>query len=219
MDKLLESGEAVESRNRHLDYILKLPDPPNRRCFVRRASPGSIKWKWNMITCAPRWNGPHRIKSGKSHRAGVGAGQFLDFTRLQQRSRGVVPNDLSPRESLPDLAATRAELYAVLGWSAIFSGNHKLARAAAEAGLRLATQADRQKSDRALAIRLPSYLQCTWEIFPPPNKPYRQAKRWRARWATPNELAMILVLGGQIQFFAGGDICSSQTRISPKPSL
>ena len=125
---------------------------------------------------------------------------------------------LARAESRPDLAATRAELYADLGWSAIFSGNHKLARAAGEAGLswphRPLTK-QRLCTCNQLSLLSAMYL----ADFPAAQQALQTSEALARELGCTDELAMILVLGGQIQFFAGGDIAQARANLAEAESL
>lgn len=218
MEKLLESGEAVASRNRHLDYVLTLAGTAERG--VRWSRP--LAWLDQMETehdnlrAALEWSAANH--PAKAVELALALDGFWTLRDYNSEAVTWCQTILARAESLPALAAARARLYVVLGWSAIFSGNHKLGRAAANAGLSLAAQA----ADKKVIVHLQSLalLSSMYLGDLPAALQAQQAGEALAReMGYTGELAMILVLGGQIRFFASGDIAQAKPYLAEAETL
>jgi tetratricopeptide (TPR) repeat protein len=125
---------------------------------------------------------------------------------------------LARSEALTDLAAARARLNAVLAQAAIFMGDHTIARSAAAAGLVLAEQA----ADKTALVRLYALmgLACMYlGEYPAARQALASGEALARETGLANELAMILILTTQINFFAGGDIEQTKTYAAEAESL
>lgn len=218
MEKLLESGEAVESRNRHLDYVLHIAGKAERGVF----QPPNLAWLDQMelehdnLRTALEWSASnHPVQA-------IDLALALDsfWTLRDYNSEAVTwcQTILTRTESLSDYAAMRARLDANLGWSAIFMGNHKLARAAAESGLKLAAQT----SDKLVIVYLQTVILLSSMYlgdFPAAEQAAQVGGALAREMGYNDELVMILVLGGQTRFFAGGDIAQAKANLAEAESL
>jgi tetratricopeptide (TPR) repeat protein len=125
---------------------------------------------------------------------------------------------LARAESRADLAATRIELYVVLAWSAIFAGEPKLCGAAADAGLQLVTQA----TDKKVIVHLYTLALMSHVLlgdYPAAERALQAGEAMAREMNYPNELAMLLVLGGQLQYFVGEDISLARANLAEAESL
>lgn len=218
MEKLLESDEAVESRDRHLDYVLKLAGEAQSKGF----GTGRLPWLNRMevehdnLRAALEWSASNQV--AEAIELALALDSFWTLRDYNSEAVAWCQTILSRAESLPNLAATRAQLYVALGWSAIFSGNHKLGRAAASAGLSLATPA----ADKGVIVRLQSVLSLASMYlgdYPAALQAQQSGEALAREMGYTDELAMILILGGQIRFFASGDIAQAKGYLAEAESL
>ena len=128
MEKLLESGEAVESRNRHLDYMLKLTGTAEPGVFrlKRLAWLDQMEVEHDNLRAALEWSSSNDL--AKAIELALALGSFWTSRDYNSEAVAWCQTILARAESLPDLAATRAELYVVLAQSAIFCGQPQARR-------------------------------------------------------------------------------------------
>lgn len=218
MEKLLESGEAVESRNRHLDYILKIAGNAGHGMFrsVRLTWLDQMELEHDNLRAALDWSASN--DPAKAIELALAVDSFWRLRDYNSEAVAWCQTILARAESMPDLAAPRAELYVVLGWSAVFSGNHEVGRAAAESGLRLVTPA----TDKKVIVRLNGLilLSCLYiGDFAAAEQALETGEALAREETYTNELAMILVLGGQLRYFASGDVAQAKANLAEAESL
>jgi predicted ATPase len=218
MEKLLESDQAIEARNRHLDYILQIAGPAEPEVF--RAQ--SIAWLDQMelehdnLRAALDWSASDQI--AEAIELALATGSFWRLRDYNIEAMAWCQTILARAESRADLAATRIELYVVLGWSAIFAGEPKLCGAAADAGLQLVAQAtDKKVIVHLYTLALMSHL--LLGEYPVAERALQAGEAMAREMHYPNELAMLLVLGGQLRYFVGEDISQAHANLSEAESL
>ena len=205
MEKLLESDEATDTRNGHLDYVLSLPLPDEPGLFGAQ----SVTWLDRMeeehdnLRAALEWAASHDLS--KAIKLALVLGDFWLSRDYNTEAEAWCQTILSRSETLTDLAAARARVYAVLAQAAIFMGDHSIARPAAEAGLVLAQQA----GDVTALVRLYALMGLAGMYlgeFAAARAAVHSGEVLAREIGLNGELAMILVLTTQINFFAGGDM-------------
>jgi predicted ATPase len=218
MDKLLESGEAIETRNRHLDYVLELTGRAETGMF--RAP--ELSWLDQMevehdnLRTALEWASSKDLP--KAIELALALGGFWGSRDYNIEAVAWCQTILAGSEPLTALAAPRARLYAVLAQTAIFAGNHKVARAAAAAGLVLANQA----ADKTALVRLNMLagLSSMYLGDLPAAQLSAQAGEVLARQlGHTGELVWILILRAQTIFFVGGDMTQAKALSAEAESL
>jgi predicted ATPase/class 3 adenylate cyclase len=147
MEKLLESGEAAQVRDRHLDYFLQsMEQSPQREQRLFGALPDDTAWLDRMeqehdnLRLALEWAASNY--PDKALKLIYIVGNFWvgrDYNVEAQRWCQMI---LERGESLSGMERVRAKVYGILGWSSIGIGDHKTGRAAAEAGIALARKVD-----------------------------------------------------------------------------
>ncbi len=218
MEKLLESGEAVESRNRHLDYVLKLAGDAEPEGF------GSVSLSWldqmevehDNLRAALDWSSSNNVE--KAIKLALALGVFWNFRGYAAEGVAWCQTILARAESQPLLAAPRAKLDGVLAQAAIFSGNHQLARVAADAGVILARQVD----DKRAIVRLQT-LAATCSMYlgdiPATQQYLRDAEGLAREQGYRDELAVTLMTGSQIVYFTAGDMAQAKAYVAEAMSL
>jgi len=218
MEKLLESGEAADARNRHLDYVLQLTGTAEHGVFrsQRLAWLEQMEVEHDNVRAALEWSASNNL--GKALELARALDGFWTLRDYNNEAVAWCQTILARAESLPGLAATRAQLYAVLGWSAIFSGNLKLGRAAANAGLSLAQQAADKKV--VVHLQIVDIISSMYLGDIPASQHTTQVSEALAReMGYTDELALILILRGQIRFFSGGDIAQAKAYLAEAEAL
>jgi predicted ATPase len=218
MEKLLESGEAVESRNRQLDYVLKLTGTAEHGRFMSQ----SLAWLDQMemehdnLRAALEWSASNN--PAKAIDLALALDSFWTLRDYNSEAVAWCQTILDRAESLPDLATPRARLCVVLGWSAVFAGNIKHGRAAADAGLSLAKQAaDKKVIVHLQIVALLSSLYLG--DFPAAEQAMQSGEALARELGYTDELAIILVLSGQVRFFVSGDIAQAKAYLAEAESL
>jgi non-specific serine/threonine protein kinase len=143
MEKLLESGEAIEVRDRHLDYFLQsMKQAPEREERTYGALPDDTEWLDRMelehdnLRMALEWSTSNH--PDKALHLIYTVGNFWVGRDYNIEARSWCQTILERGKSLSNLDGERAKVYGILGWSSIGIGEHKTGRDAAEAGLALA---------------------------------------------------------------------------------
>ncbi|HET6847045.1 MAG TPA: tetratricopeptide repeat protein, partial [Anaerolineales bacterium] len=218
MEKLLETDEAIETRDRHLDYILNLPGPAEPGLFGPQSIPylDQMEEEHDNLRAALEWASTR--DPGKAVSLALAAGDFWLSRDYNTEAEAWCQTILTRSEGAAKLAASRARLYAVLCQAAIFMGEHDIARPAAEAGLALAQQAN----DRSAVVRLYALLglACMYLGDAAASRDALQSGQNLAReMDLPGELAMILVLSTQANYFSGGDMDQTRAYAAEAESL
>jgi non-specific serine/threonine protein kinase len=143
MEKLLESGESIEVRDRHLDYFLQSTKQTlEREQRIFGALPDDIEWMDRMereldnLRVALEWSTSNHPDKALDLIHTVG--NFWVGRDYNVEARGWCQTILERGKSLSNMDAERAKVYGILGWSSIAIGDHKTGRDAAEAGIALA---------------------------------------------------------------------------------
>lgn len=236
MDKLLESGEAAESRNRHLDYVIRLAqeDEPgllflNRLpWFDRKADePGAasmyrLPWLNRMevehdnLRAALEWSASNN--PAQAIQLALALGSFWTSRDYNNEAVAWCQTILARSEGLPELDAARAGLYGVLAQAAVFAGNHKVSRAATTAGLTLAQNG----ADKRLVVYLYSIASLS-SIYLSDHFSSDQAldagEALAREMGYRAELAMMLMLRAQTNVFTGGDLAQAKAYLAEAQSL
>jgi predicted ATPase/class 3 adenylate cyclase len=208
MEKLLESGEAKDVRDRHLDYFLEsidLADEADQRIFGQEDTEwlDRMEVEHDNLRSALEWAASnHPVKA---LRLAYVAGGFWVARDYNHEARKWCQLALERSGSLPGLEDVRAKVYGILGWSSIAIGEHKTGREAAEAGVALArTVGDMRTIGRILSVVA---LACTFlGEFPAGEAAIQEAEAITRQNNYVGELSMVLTTRAQITYFAYGDV-------------
>ncbi len=154
MEKLLESGETVDARDHHLDYVLQIAEKSEQKMFGSE----SLEWLDQMevehdnLRAALEWSASNDL--GKALQLAINIGGFWTSRDYYSEAREWCRVILERSESLEGVDLDRARVYALWGWTAITTGNHKEGRAVAWAGLELARKVDDKQSIVRLLVVL-----------------------------------------------------------------
>jgi non-specific serine/threonine protein kinase len=208
MEKLLESGETVSVRDRHLDYFLgnmQTATDKTRQLFGQE----DVGWLDQMelehgnLRVALEWSTSNHPQ--QALKLAYIAAIFWVARDYNHEARKWCRIVLDRSQSLPGLETERAKVFGMLGWSSIAIGDHKTGREASEAGVELA----RIAGDQLIAGRLLSVvaLACTFlGDFASAEKAIVEAETITRRRGYLPELALMLTTRAQMTYFAYGDV-------------
>jgi predicted ATPase/class 3 adenylate cyclase len=141
MDKLVETGEAIETRTRHLDHMLMFADEKKAKNID-----DYLEWldkldgEHDNLRIALEWAVANDVEKGIQLALKIG---WYWLTRdYISEARFWYGTILQKSEALTEHDAERAAIYSLLGWSSILVGQHRDGRAAAETAIALAKKSN-----------------------------------------------------------------------------
>ena len=204
MEKLLESGEAVSVRDRHLDYfLLSMKQTAQRDEKIFGALPDDIEWLDRMelehdnLRAALEWSTSNH--PDKALKLIYIMGSFWVGRDYNQEARRWCQMVLERAQSLPNMDDVRAKVYGILGWSSIGIGDHRIGRDASEAGIALA----RKVSDVVTIGRLLGLLSlaCIFQgDFPAAEQALAEAETIAHQTGLAEQLATVFTTRAQLAF-------------------
>jgi predicted ATPase/class 3 adenylate cyclase len=218
MEKLLESGEAVEARNCHLEFVLQIAEKSDQRMFGAESGEwlDQMELEHDNLRAALEWAASNDIL--KAMRLALGLGGFWTSRDYNSEARYWCRTILERSESLADADEHRAKLYAMWGWTAVTTGNHKESRAAAEAGLPLARKADEKRTIVHLLIilGLSSLFIGDMDVA---LQATEEALLLARQFGFKGELAMALTSQAQVNYFGTRDPALSKKNLDEATAL
>ncbi len=141
MEKLVETGEANETRNRHLDYLLK---------FIVQLKPDlyGIEPEWlnqvdgehDNLRAALEWGVANNI--GKAIHLVLKVNMYWSTRDFMSEALFWYKVILQKSEALSGYDSERASIYSLMGWNSILIGQHREGRTAADTAIALAKKVD-----------------------------------------------------------------------------
>ena len=218
MEKLLESGEAVEARDRHLDYLCQIAEKTDHRMFGTESQEwfDQMEMELDNLRLAFEWaNSNQPIKALKLVHAIAGFWTVRDHL---SEALAWCQTILAKTESLEGVDAERARVHTVLAWMCVTSGEHKAGRAAAEQAIILG----KQTSDISNVARAHGVLALTSVFlgdFPAAQQAITEAEAIARKHNFKGELAFILSIRGQIAFFTRQDLAQANAYLDEAARL
>lgn len=204
MDKLLESGDAAEVRDRQFAFVLQLAQKTERRLFGAE----STEWldlmesEHDNLRAAFEWSLAH-YPDRSLDLADMVAG-FWTSRDYNDEARAICTAALERTQSLPNLDLARARVYLLLAWTCITTGRHKDGYAAARSCLELARRID-DVSTIVAALGVLVLGGIFLGQFEDAQKFMAEAEGLARQHQLRAELAMLLTTHAQTTYFAGGD--------------
>jgi predicted ATPase/class 3 adenylate cyclase len=223
MEKLLESGEAIEVRNRHLDYFLQsTKQSPQGEQRLFGALPDDIEWMDRMesehdnLRAALEWSTANH--PDKALRLIDAVGNFWMGRDYNLEARGWYQTILERAKSLPNMEGELARVYGILGWSSIVVGDHKTGRDAAEAGIALARKVNETTTmGRLLGLIA---LACMFQgDFSASEKALTEAEMIARQKGLMEQLATVLTIRAQLAYTGYRDLVQAKTYLEEVVSL
>jgi len=142
MEKLVESGEAVETRNRHLDYLLKffVQVKPDLLWGIEPGWLNQVDVEHDNLRAALEWGVTNDIR--KAIQLVLKVNMYWSTRDLMSEALFWYKAILQKTEKLSGYDSERASIYSLLGWNSILIGQHREGRAAAETAIALAKKDD-----------------------------------------------------------------------------
>jgi predicted ATPase/class 3 adenylate cyclase len=218
MEKLLETDEAGETRDRHLDYVLGLPGPLEPGLFGAQ----SLGWLDQMeeehgnLRAALEWAASHNAT--KAVQLALRVGDFWLSRDYNAEAEAWCQTILARSDGLDDLASARARLCAVLAQAATFMGDHHIAGPVAAKGVALAQRA----GDKTALVHMYALMGLSGMYrgeFAEARTALRAGEPLAREIGLNGELALILILSAQINHFEGGDMQQSRGYAAEAESL
>ena len=218
MEKLLESGEAVETRDRHFDYVLHIAEVSEEKMFGAESTEwlDQMEVEHDNLRAAFEWSIANYPEKGLKLALALSA--FWTSRDYNSEARVLCRVLLARTETLPNLDRERAGAYALLGWNSITTGDHKTGRVAAEASVALAKKAN----DLKTLVRAYSVLALS-SIFLGDFTAAQEAVLEGETIARQNgftgELGLIISIHAQIMYFVERDVIRIKAYLEESDSI
>jgi predicted ATPase/class 3 adenylate cyclase len=217
MEKLLESGEAVNVRDRHLDYFLQsMKQEPEHEKRIFGALPDDTEWLDRMevehdnLRMALEWSTSHH--PDKALQLIITVGNFWVGRDYNIEARSWCQTILERGRSLLNMDDERAKVYGILGWSSIGIGDHKTGRDAAEAGLALARKANDITTVGYLLGLIT--LACIFQgDFSAAENALLEGEQIARETGLAEQLAAVLTARAQLLFVRSGDLAQAKANL------
>ena len=218
LEKLLESGEAAEARNRHLDFFITLAEKSNIGLFTPEINDylNTFDRELENLRSSLKWatdNDPVR------------ALQLLNFigSYWSVRDHNIEAANwarliLKNTESMPGIDLERGRAYVVLGWCSITMGEHKTGHAAAEQALMLG----RKTNDENTIARAYGVLALSSIFIGEIETAYRAVEEGEAYIRKKNlkyELSFILASRAQLAYMTKREVTKSKEYLEEAAQL
>ena len=212
MEKLVEAGEAIETRDRHLDYMLGVTRYSPTRMFGTEdiALLNQIESEHDNLRAALEWaTSNHPVKAIQ---LAYSAGGFWTIRDYNAEAHMWCSAILEKTETLAGLEEDRCRLYSLLGWLYVTMGEHKKGRAASERAIALGEKAN------VIALTARAYtvlaLSCGFlGDFPNAFPASEKAESIAREHDLTAELSFICSTRGQLEFLGKGDLPSAMKYI------
>ena len=208
MEKLVESGEAAETRDRHLDFMLGVMKFSPTRMFGMESLEllNEIEAEHENLRAALEWATANH--PDKALKLAYSAGGFWTIRDFNAEAHLWCSTILEKTETMTRLEEARCRLYSLLGWLYVTMGEHKKGRAATEQAIALSEKG----SDVALTARAYTVLSLSCgfmgdfaNAFPASEK----AESIAREHDLTAELAFVCATRGQLEFLGRGDLPSA----------
>ncbi len=142
MEKLVESGEAIAMRDRHLDFILGVTKYSPNRMFGTEDIEllDNIESEHDNLRAALEWATANHPE--KALKLAYGAGGFWVVRDYNNEARTWCNAILEKTETLSGFDAERGRLYGLLEWLCVTLGDHIKGREASERAIVLGTKSN-----------------------------------------------------------------------------
>jgi predicted ATPase len=209
MEKLVESGEAVAARDRHLDYVLNFAEQFQRGLFEQDTDwLDQLEVEHDNLRTALEWATSNHLD--KALKLAYAAGGFWMVRDHNSEARAWCKTILEKTASMPAADGERARVYGVLGWICVTTGEHKAGRDAAEKAIALA----KKSADLATIARAHAILGLTFVFLGDYQAAQQAALEGEAlarQQGMKSELAFALSIRAQMAYFSRQDIQQAKT--------
>jgi len=206
LEKLFQSGQATEARDRHLNYMLDFARQDQAETYFRGAQPERLEQleiEHDNLRVSLEWALDSQPAAAVQLAAFMGG--FWHTRGHYTEARFWCRKVLARTEGMPSLNTGRAELYAIMGWSAGMQGDHRDGREASEEGLILAR---RSGSTQIIARLLGSIAFSALFLgdYEAATAAAVESEAISRRFGYDSELALVLTTRAQIVFLTSRDL-------------
>ena len=204
MEKLVESGEAIATRDRHLDFMLGVMEYSPTRMFGTEDIEllNQIESEHDNLRIALEWATENHPATAL--KLAYSAGGFWTIRDYNAEAQFWCSTILGKTEAMSELEEDRGRLYGLLGWLMMTLGEHKKGRAASEQAITLAEKSnDFYTMSRAYATA--GLASCFLGDFPAAFPAIEKAESIAREHDLAAELAFILGSRAQLEFI--GVLC------------
>lgn len=208
MEKLVEAGEAIETRDRHLDFMLGVMKFSPTRMFGMESLEllNEIEAEHENLRAALEWATANH--PDKALKLAYSAGGFWTIRDFNAEAHLWCSTILEKTETMTRLEEARCRLYSLLGWLYVTMGEHKKGRAATEQAIALSEKG----SDVALTARAYTVLSLSCGFmgdFANAFAASEKAESIAREHDLTAELAFVCATRGQLEFLGRGDLPSA----------
>ena len=209
MEKLVETGEAIETRTRHLDYLLKFIDEDrsnNFELYLRWLN--KLDAEHDNLRIALEWAVANDIE--KAIPLAIKAGWYWTTRDYINEALFWFRTILQKSEALPGYEAARAAIYSQLGWMSILVGQHREGRAAAETAILLARKSH-QDSTVIFACCTVALASTFLGDLTSAQSAIREGEALAREKGLKEELTLVTSAQGQMIYFTTRDVVLAKT--------
>ena len=205
MEKLVESGETVAARDRHLDYVLNLAGQMQQGMLVAEniEALDQLELEHDNLRAALEWACANHLD--KALKLAYAVGGFWAVRDHNSEAVTWCKTILKKTESIPEVDRDRARVYGVLGWISVTTGEHKAGREAAEKAIALA-----EKSNDFITIARAYSIVALTSIFlgdyPTAQHASMAGESIARQQGLKSELAFALSTRAQMTYFSRGNM-------------
>jgi predicted ATPase/class 3 adenylate cyclase len=205
MEKLVESGDAVEMRDRHLDYMLAFTGPDSLPMFGAE-EPGFLdrfEEEHDNLRAALDWATGNNLP--KALKLAFAAGGYWSVRDFNSEALYRCNTILEKTSDLADAGRDRARLYSLLGWVSVTLGEHKAGRLASEQAIDLGLK----NNDASIVARSYATLALICIFLGDYASAYRAAEegeRIAREHGFEAELAFVLSTRAQMEYFSRSNL-------------
>ncbi|MEW6083723.1 MAG: adenylate/guanylate cyclase domain-containing protein [Chloroflexota bacterium] len=218
MEKLVESGEAVAARDRHLDFMLGVTKYSPLHMFGTEDVEllNQIEAEHDNLRAALEWaTSSHPEKALK---LAYGAGGFWVIRDYNIEARTWCNAVLEKTKTVSGFDPERGRLYSLLGWLCVTLGDHKEGRAASEQAIALCAMSN----DFATVARAYGTKALTSSFlgdFPSAFAAAEKAEKIARDHGLAAELSFSLSTRAQLEFLSRRDLQSAKAAIDEAADL
>jgi predicted ATPase/class 3 adenylate cyclase len=208
MEKLVETGEANETRTSHLDYILKFIRFQPKFFDVDLEWLDQIDREYDNLRTALEWAAANDI--GKAVQLTLKIGLYWSTRDHINEALFWYRTILQRSKSFSNYSAERARIYTMLGWTSIIVGQHREGRSAAETAIQLA----RKAGDASTVIFSSGILALASFFlgdFIASQNAIQEGEALAREKGLKEELALMLSTSAQIIYFTRGDVVEARS--------
>ena len=218
MGKLLESGEAVQARDGHLDYMLGIAGQPDGQMFGTESQEwfDQMETEHDNLRSAFEWGTSNHPEKALDL-AYATAGFWTVRDHISEACAWCLAI-LEKTKSMPNLDEERARVYSVLAWMSVTSGEHKASREAANQAISLG----KQTNNLATVARAYGILALTSAFlgdFSTAQQSAAEGESLARGQGFKSELAFILSVRGQLESYSRKDLAQAKAYIEEASQL